>query len=280
MSWLALACALGALDGGVGLDGGADAGARDAGQSAIPDPTWAQRLVNATTDAERAEQLLDDGTHVRFGTRTHGPVHVWRPRGYKPDKSDLILYLHGFYTDADAAMLDHQLARQFRDSGRSALFVVAEAPSWRTDPTYWEDLDELLAQVAEHGGAPMPSGKVTAVGHSGAYRTIASWLKSPRLDRVVLLDGLYAADNDFHAWLAGDEKKQLFLIGFDTTQRTGWFLQRYQDVGRLDEVPYLYDRLPPALAKQRLVFLSTHRFDHMGLVTEGRVLPWVLHVLP
>lgn len=280
-----LVAALLAADAGAALDAGrADAGVADAGvtaDSGIPSPTWAQRLVGLTSEGEHVEQLLDDGVHVRFGTRSQGPVHVWRPRGLKAEKADVVVYLHGFFTDVDQAMFEHQLARQFRDSGRPSVFIVPEARSWATDPFYWESLDALLDAVSARLGLTL-AGKVTVVGHSGAYRPISSWLSSARLSRVVLLDGLYGADDDFHAWLSGPDgdQKQLVLVGFETSQRTGWFLARYPETARLDEVPYLFDKLPPALAGKRLVWLPTHRFDHMGLVTQGLVLPWLLHVLP
>ena len=58
--------------------------------------------------------------------------------------------------------------------------------------------DEVRAEIVSSAGPsqlvlPPPTlMPIAAIGHSGAYRTIASWLKSPRLTRVVLLDGLYA----------------------------------------------------------------------------------------
>ena len=106
----------------------------DGGVEPAPPPTPAMALVGQTTAREYVEQLLEDGKHVRFGTDDKGPVHVWRPLSYKPATASIVLYLHGFYSSADSAFFEHRLATQFRDSGRNAVFIVPEVPSWRTDP--------------------------------------------------------------------------------------------------------------------------------------------------
>ncbi len=64
--------------------------------------TPARELVARTRVTESVDQLLDDGRHQRFGT-TQGPVHVWRPRAYKPATAVTIVYVHGFFTDVEQA---------------------------------------------------------------------------------------------------------------------------------------------------------------------------------
>lgn len=244
------------------------------------EPTPAQRLIARTSQRELVEQLLEDGRHVRFGTASQGPVHVWRPRGYHLETAETVVYLHGFYSDVDQAMLAHQLATQFRDSGRNALFVVCETRSWRTDPLVWPDLEALLAMVEQRARLRRPQGPVTVVSHSGGYKTVVEWLKHEALSRVVLVDGLYGNDEDFSRWLKPEAtRRQLVLVGFDTQQRTDAFLRGHGAAMRLDDLPYLYDELPANLARARLLYLQSERFDHMGLVTSGRLLPWLLHVL-
>lgn len=240
------------------------------------------QLVTRTCEGELVDQLLDDGRHQRFGTRDQGPVHVWRPRSYRKDTAATILYVHGFFTDVDRAMLEHNLPAQFRDSGRNALFIVPEARSSGRDPVYWPDLDVLLTAVQARLKLELPKGPLIVVGHSGAYKTIASWLKHTRLAGVALVDGLYGNDDDFARWLADANApmpKQLVLVGFDTQQRTEWFLRRQGVAVRFDTLPYLFDELPAAAKKAPLVALQSERFDHMGLVTSGRLLPWLLHSL-
>jgi broad specificity phosphatase PhoE len=257
------------------LLGQLDGGARD-------ELSPAMRLVGLTSERESVEELLDDGRHWRFGTRDQGPVHVWRPRAYQASSAALILYVHGFYTDVDAAMLEHNLASQFRDSGRNALFIVPEARSARGDAVLWPRLGDLLDEVRRRVRVPWPKGPVVVVGHSGAYRTIASWLSHAPLAQVVLIDGLYGNDDDFKQWLAAPaapSPRQLVLVGFDTQSKVEAFLLRHPFGVRLDTIPYLYDELPPAARRAPLLSLQSERFDHMALVTSGRLVPWLLHAL-
>ncbi|MFO0600672.1 MAG: hypothetical protein U0228_35515 [Myxococcaceae bacterium] len=253
----------------------------DGGQGvAVPEPTTPMReLVSRTTETEWVEQLLDDGKYVRFGTKDSGPVHVWRPRSYKPQTAATIIYVHGFYTSVDAAIAGHRLITQFRDSGRNALFIVPEARSWRTDPVLWPDLEKLLAAVEKRLKLKRPDGPIVLVGHSGAYRTIVGWLPHEKVNQVLLVDGLYGNEPDFKTWLdATDapEKRQLVLVGFDTQQRGEWFARKHASV-QLDTLPWLYDDLAPPVRQSPVVTVQSDRFDHMELITQGRLLPWLLH---
>lgn len=247
--------------------------AADAGAAEPPTPT---ALAVARTDArEYAEQLLDDGWHVRFGTKAQGPVHAWRPRSYRRETAALVVYVHGFYTDVDGALREHRLTQQFRDSGRNALFVVPQARSWRTDAVVWPDLEALLAAVEGRLRQARPKGPVVLVGHSGAYRTLVGWLSHPAVTKVLLLDGLYGDDEAFAQWLDGGAGRQLVLVGADTHQRAEWLAGR-RPSARLDALPWLYDELPAQVRAASLVTVPAERFDHMQLVTDGRVLPWLL----
>lgn len=242
--------------------------------------TPARELVARTRVTEYVDMLLDDGRYQRFGT-AQGPVHVWRPRGYRPADAATVVYVHGFYTDVDRAVADHALTRQFRDSGRNALFIVPEARSWRTDPVYWPDLEGLLSTVEQRLKLKRPKGPLVVVGHSGAYKTVAGWLKHTALAQVILIDGLYGNDDDYREWVAAETPgpRQLVLVGFDTQQRVEWFARRHGQTMRLDTLPWLYDELPPAVRKAPVLAVQSERLDHMQLVTDGRLLPWLLHAL-
>lgn len=247
------------------------------GQAAEP-PSPAMQAVKATTENELVDQLNEDGRHLRFGTKDKGAVHVWRPRTFRAAGAVTIVYLHGFFTDVDRAVLEHQLLTQFRDSGRNAIFVVPEARSGRTDPVFWDHLPTLLSTVERRTKLKLPE-RVVVVGHSGAYKTIVEWLEHEKLEQVMLVDGLYGNDEEFADWVSAAEAKtrQLVLIGFDTQQRSEWFLKKHPEAVRLDDLPYLFDELPQATRKAKLVYFQSERFDHMGLVMSGRLLPWLLH---
>ena len=241
-------------------------------------PTLTQLAIRATHEREYVDELLEDGRLVRFGTKDSGPVSVWRPRTYRRDTAVTVVYLHGYYTDADRAMLEHQLPTQFRDSARNALFIVPETRSWRSDPVLWKDLESLLATVEKRTKLERPSGGVVVVAHSGGYRTAVEWLSHEAVEKVVLVDGFYGGEDEFLTW-AGGKGKQLVLVGFDTQQRTEWALRKAPKVVRLDDLPYVFDELPPGPRGAPVLYFQSERFDHMGLVTSGRLLPWLLHVL-
>lgn len=259
------------------------------GGGSVEELSPAQLLVSRTVEREYVDQLLDDGRHQRFGTIDKGPVHVWRPRRYAASDASVIVYVHGFYTDVDTAMREHNLAGQFRDSGRNALFVVPETRSGRGDPIYWSDLSELLATVARRTRVELPKGPVVVVGHSGAYKTIASWLSNSPLresngplKEIVLIDGLYGSDDDYQRWLSdrlAPMPRRLVLVGFDTQNQVDSFVRRQPVSVQLETIPYLYDELPLAARHAPLVTIRSERFDHMSLVTQGRLLPWLLHAL-
>lgn len=255
--------------------------APDAGtEPQAPPITPAAELIERTSEPEYLEQLLDDGRHVRFGTQGNGPVHVWRPRGYRADRAATVVYLHGFYTSVDQAMSEHQLTGQFRDSGRNALFVIPETRSGAGDAIVWPDLEQLLLAVEKRLHLHRPRGSIILVGHSGAYRTIAGWLAHAQVSQVLLVDGLYGNEGDFSRWLdapGSPVPRQLVLVGFETQQRADWMTRKRSQAIRLETLPWLYDELPASIRKAPLVSVQSERLDHMQLVTSGRLLPWLLH---
>ncbi|MFT3711261.1 MAG: hypothetical protein QM817_26825 [Archangium sp.] len=249
------------------------------GGAPLEPTTPVRELINRTVENEWVEQLLDDGRYVRFGTKDSGPVHVWRPRTYRKDTAEIVVYIHGFYTDVDDAIREHRLITQFRDSGRNALFIVPEARSWRTDPILWPDLEKLILAVEKRLRLERPKGNVVLVGHSGAYKTISGWLTQPKVSQVLLVDGLYGDEKEFKEWLDATDApspRQLVLVGYDTQQRAEWLARKHASV-QLDTLPWLYDDLPGNVRKAPLLTVQSERFDHMQLVTEGRLLPWLLH---
>jgi hypothetical protein len=248
------------------------------GGAPAPEPTTpARELINRTNESEYVEQLLDDGKHVRFGTKENGPVHVWRPRNYRADSAVTVIYVHGFFTSVDQALREQLLITQFRDSGRNALFIIPEARSWRTDPVFWPVLEDLIVAVEKRLKIKRPKGPIVLMGHSGAYKTFAGWLNHENVRQVLLIDGMYGNEPEFKAWLDSEPPRQLVLIGYDTQQRAEWMVRKRAPSVQLDSLPWLYDELPSSIRQAPLVSVQSERFDHMGLVTNGRLIPWLLH---
>lgn len=219
---------------------------------------------------------LSGGVHWRFETE-RGPVHVWRPFAYRHETAGVVVYVHGYYQTVDECFHEHGLAEQFARSQRNALFIVPEAPVANDDPVRYEDLGALLDQVAAHTRQPVPAGPLVVAGHSGAIRTIRLWLAFQHIDEILLLDGLYAFEDDLRAWLTSEAERgaRLTLVGCETFERSLAFLQSVPGARLREDLPP-----DPALFVEedfaaRLLYLPAPE-GHMEIVTQGRVLPLLL----
>jgi hypothetical protein len=216
------------------------------------------------------------GEHWRMGT-DHGVVHAWRPGGYRQRSAGTVVYLHGYYTDVDQAWVDHKLAEQFRRSGRNALFLAVEAPSWNGEEPSWTSLDELLATVQRLSKLKLPRGPLVVVGHSGGFRGIVPWLVEPRISEVVLLDGLYQGERAWAEWLdaAPRGKRRLVLVGLETAARSEAWIPTRPGSLFLPRVPEPRRGFKKAERKAPVLYMRSQH-DHMALIEKGEVLPLLL----
>jgi hypothetical protein len=234
---------------------------------------------------ERTPEVSHDvvlgGDHFRIRT-PHGPVHVWRPAGYDPRGAGIVVYVHGYQDSVDEAWRDHHLARQFKRSRQNAVFIVPDAPASADDAVAWPKLSELLKTVRAKTRAPLPDGELVVFGHSGAFRTIASWLDNHRLDYVILLDGLYGEQDRFHTWLEtakGHQSHTLIVIASETLDRAEDFVVGFKGVVRRDGLPEDYAGFTRAQRQARILLVRS-QYGHMELVTSGNVIPVVLRLTP
>ena len=248
---------------GMAWIGGAVAG--DAPVAPVPD-------AHVLTTAARA------GRHVRIDG-PHGVIHVWIPHSYRPETGATIVYIHGYYDDADSAFAGHRLAEQFAMSALDAMFIVPEAPAKTKVPVNYPNLSELLRLVEDETGVSRGMALTAAVGHSGAYRTIDAWLDEPLLDQVVLIDGMYGNEDVMEAWLRAAPHHRLVTVAEDTLPWTEQFLRDMPDTFVVTRVPPTYDTWPPEATTARSVYVRA-QYYHMPLVTDGIVLPAVLRLLP
>ena len=218
------------------------------------------------------------GRHWRL-TTPHGPVHVWSPPGFQAATAGTVVYVHGYFTDVDQAWAEHRLAAQFRDTALNALFIVPEAPASGLEDVSWKDLGALLEAVASATAQAPRTGPLVAVGHSGGWRTIVTWLEFKPLSQILLVDGLYANDDEFKAWLDIVRERpgnKLILVGNETSARSEQFL-RELPAARLERIPEHHTRVSPAERHAQVLYMES-QYGHMELVTDGRVLPFLLHL--
>jgi len=215
--------------------------------------------------------------HTRLMT-TNGPIHVWTPRGYDSKTAGIVVYVHGLYTTVDRAWREHQLARQFAESGVNAIYIACEAPTRPGKRVSWTDLSDLLTHVSEGLGTALPTGRVAAIGHSGAYRTLSAWLDNDELGTVALIDALYGDVPRFREWIEGSENRRLIDVA-DLARR--WT----DDLHASLPETVSYDSFPAAEAgrlvgarQARIVYVRS-KLGHMPLITGGVALPMILRAL-
>ena len=246
---------------------------------------WSQTPVRLLGIGEVETGVTAGGASWRIGT-ARGTVWVWRPAGYRARDAGACLYLHGYFTTVDQAVADHRLADQFAASGRNALFVVAEAPAWNGEEGVWPDLDELLGEVFRRTGLAPPRGPLVVVGHSGAFRPILSWLGHPRLEEILLLDGLYRGEAQFRGWLLGNgngngkghggaRPHRLVLVSAETLPAAEALAASVPGTLSLPEVPPPGADLDSPARSARFVHLKSQH-AHMEIVESGEVLPVLL----
>jgi hypothetical protein len=243
----------------------------DAGTTATVDP------IEAAVAAGQAWRLVTAA----------GPVHVWVPAGYHPDGAATVVYAHGYYTDVDKAWVNHRLPQQFALTGLNALFIAPEAPSGSRQKVHWPSLAELLVEVQRATGVARPMGATVAVGHSGAYRVLLSWMDYPPLDHIIAMDAMYGEVDAWSDWLAASPAHRLINVGDDTVRWTEELAQSMApgDVVTIDRFPEPGEPAAPgapdlaALRRARVLYIRS-QLGHMPLVNAGLGLPYVLRLIP
>lgn len=204
-----------------------------------------------------------------------GVVRVYRPAGFRAADAGLALYVHGLFTDVDRAWGLHRLPAQFQASARNALFVAPAARSAGRDPLPWPDLAALLAAVSSATGEPPPRGPLVAAGHSGAYKEIGAWLGHRRLRTILLLDGLYGLEGPLRAWLEARSTNRMALVNNDTAGAATRWTRAMRYAVQRDRCPDDAGQFSARERAAKLLNMGTDT-DHLGIVTEGKILPVLL----
>lgn len=237
-------------------------------------------------DAERPAEgapspyaaLAAAGQAWRIATR-RGPVRVWVPDGYEPAAAATVVYVHGYHVSVDEAWRAHRLPEQFAASRLNALFIVGGAPEGPREPVTWPSLARLLATVARGVPVPLPEGRVVAIGHSGAHRTLDTWLDERRLDTIALVDAAYDDLAAYRGWLGRSRHRRLIMIGADTRRRTDRFHRTLRGARVVEGFPPPgAGTLPEDVRRARILYVRAAR-GHMDLVTDGVALPMLIRTL-
>jgi hypothetical protein len=245
------------------------------------------RIVFPTPTLAPAQEVGDEATpeaggeHLRIETE-HGPLHFWRPVNYDPRTAGMVIYIHGYFTSVDRTWTDDQLAMQFHESGRNALFIAIEAPRSNEEDVFWNSLQDLLRTIEERTPFPLPRGPLVVMSHSGGYRTILLWLDDPRLQYLILLDGLYGGQMELRYWLRPHphvKPHRMVLVSSETRWQSNQFAHRITGTARRKSIPARSSSFTSRETHARLLYLRS-QYDHNEIVSSGKVIPVLLQITP
>lgn len=210
-------------------------------------------------------------------------VGLFIPKTFtKSDKTNVLLYLHGWGNNVRKAIVDYKLREQIAGSGQNVILIFPEGPRDAQDSGCGklEDNDGLKNLVEEslatlHAAGKIDTeqvGHVLISGHSGAYRGLANCADHGGMDaelsEVGLLDSSYGNLNMFVTWAEKHPNGTLFSIFTDhLSAQNVYMLTHLQKV----EVPCVLNIdtgvTEETLRTARAVFLHTETLDHNGTVT-------------
>jgi hypothetical protein len=203
------------------------------------------------------------------------------PPGYKRDTAGTVVYIHGYYTDADGAWKDHNLARQFKASGQNAIFVVPDAPSGNSEQVHWPALTDLRKAISR-ANIKLPDGPVVVMGHSGAFRTVMKWVDHKLVTQVILLDALYGGERAFDDFIDTGKRAaqhKLIVVGSDTATASKAFVKQYPFAVARDAMPASVGGFKKREKTAKLLYIRS-QYGHMQIVTSGKVIPLLLRLTP
>jgi hypothetical protein len=227
---------------------------------------------------EKKEDTVAGGTHWRVKTNA-GAVHVWVPAGYDRATAGTVIYVHGYWNDADAVWRDHGLAKQFRASKQNALFIVPDAPQSNEDSVKWPALKDLRKAIGR-ANIKMPDGPVIVMGHSGAFRTIMQWVDHKLVQQIILLDAMYAGESKFDAFIKTGKRAdahKLIVVGAGTAQSSESFVKSYKFAVAREKIPTSYSGFTKRERGAKLLYIHS-QFEHNAIVTSGKVIPLLLRL--
>ncbi len=236
--------------------------------------------VAKTGKLTKSEDKVAGGQHWRIVSEK-GAVHVWVPPGYDRATAGTVVYIHGYYTDADGAWKDHDLAAQFKKSRQNAMFIVPDAPAGKEERVHWPALTDLRKAVSR-GNIRMPDGPTIVMGHSGAYRTVMQWVDHKVVQQVILLDALYGGESKFDEFISTGKRAnnhKLIVVGSDTASESKDFAKQYPFAVVRDDMPDDASGFSKKEKRAKLLYIKS-QYRHMPIVTSGKVIPVLLRLTP
>jgi hypothetical protein len=254
--------------------------AQCAAPAAAKRATAGGKTTEKRTKLEKTEDTVLGGQHWRIKTES-GAVHVWAPPGYDRSTAGTVVYVHGYWTDADGAWKDQGLAKQFKTSHQNALFIVPDAPSSNEDSVKWPSLKDLRRAISR-ANIKLPDGPVIVMGHSGAFRTIMDWVDHKLVQQIILLDAMYAGQSAFDDFIAEGKRAdqhKLVVVGAGTAESSEAFMKKYKFAVAREKMPASYGDFTRREKRAKLLYIRS-QYEHNAIVTSGKVIPVLLRLTP
>lgn len=221
-------------------------------------------------DSGRSKGHLSDS--ILYGANEHykdSTVLVIAPKNLDAKKKvDLVFWFHGWRNNVDHAAVEYELTKQFIESKRNAVLVLAETA--RDSPDSYggklEKQDDFKALVSDvlQGlkdkhlvSENCISGHILLGGHSGAYEVMAMIIKNGGMpiDEAMLFDSLYGKTDIFMDWIKADKGHRFIHLYTDVgygpkeeSERMNKLLDTakisYFRVEEKDLRPDMYDKYP------------------------------------
>ena len=236
-----------------------------------------ETLAETSTPGHALQDRIESGEHWRLES-TNGVVHVWRPPGYDARTAGTVVYLHGHRSSADDSFSQFAMATQFHNARLNALYIVPDSTTDGEEGLHWDSLGALLRYVSRETGSQRGPGSLVVIGHSGAFRNIVAWLDDRSIDDLILLDALYSFEDEFRSWILSSknaDKKRLTLVSRDTRRNALRFMKGISWSVGVTKIPDAYGKLNKRQRDARILNMRS-QFEHMEIVTSGRVIPLVL----
>jgi hypothetical protein len=180
---------------------------------------------------------------------------------------DLVFWFHGWRNNVDNATVFYELTKQFIESNRNAVLVLAETARDAPD-SYGGKLEkpgdfkalvgDVLMGLKDKELIPQncAPGHILLGGHSGAYEVMAMIIKNGGMpiDEAILFDSLYGKTEIFMDWIKADKNHRFIHLYTDhggTLEESRHMNQlldqekiSYFMVEEKDLKPEMYDKYP------------------------------------
>jgi hypothetical protein len=217
------------------------------------------------------------------------------PKNLKTNRTiDLVFWFHGWHNNIDTAVQFYELKKQFLESKRNAVLVLAETAKNAPDSyggklekqgvfkALVNDIMNKLKQekIAAQKAAP---GEIILAGHSGAYRVIAYILEDGNMPvaEVDLFDALYGQTDKFFSWI--QQNSQHRFINWYTNHGGGTDEVSIGMMKQMDSLHVQYKLVeetsvtPELIKSNRILFVHSarehnviiNRPDNWRVVLEG-----------